>query len=833
MKTEQWRRVRTLFETALEQPAEARRAYLEAACAGDEALRRAVDRLLNADLAADSFLEEPPQINWVAEEEQDPSEATWTGRRVGAYRLTDRLGRGGMGAVYAAERADQQFRQRVAVKLIRWDADTVEGRRRFHVEQQILADLQHSNIARLFDGGVTEDGVPYLVMEHVEGQPITDYCETHALSVEDRLALFRTVCDAVHYAHQNLVVHRDLKPTNILVTETGTVKLLDFGIAKLLEAGDDDRASRYSATTLPQTATGMRVLTPECAAPEQIRGEPITTATDVYQLGILLYELLVGRRPYRVRGLPPSTVEHIICTEAPLQPSRAAEGSDEEPSSSEVNAHNRRVSASRLQGDLDTIVLKALRKEPARRYRSAEQFADDVRRHLSGRPVQARPATLRYRFRTFVRRNRAWVGAAVLIMLSLIGGLAVATWQARVADQQRREALQQRQRAEERLADVRQLAGSFLFEFHDAIADLPGSTAARELVVQRALEYLDRLSKRSAGDPSLQLELATAYRKVGDVQGNPTNANLGRTEEALASYQRGLTFVHTVLQEDTSNVEVRRVEAHLYDRLGDVQATTGNLGAAEASKHRATNIYRELANGPTIDLAEKHNRVAQSHTVSQREYAVALIKLGDLLGNPNFQNRGQTAAALVQYREAEDILERLYEADSSATETMRLYGLIYERIGTIHDEEDRDAAAFDAYRRSLVLREQFVEANPDNTDAVRDWAVAHEKMGHMFAQRGELDQAQRQYQASLSLFEQLFEADPKNVQARQSLAISHLHLGALAYSPSRPSLDESDTAQAHYETARQHLEAVYRVDTTRTDTRSLLEGVTDRLAGLP
>lgn len=817
MDGERWQEVRAHFEAVVDRPPEGRAAYLDNVGKQDEALRRAVEILLASDAQADTFLEQPPQIDLVSEtdsggEEADPG-AWGVGRSVGAYRLTALLGQGGMGAVYAAERADDQFEQRVAIKLVRWDADTPDLRRRFHMERQILASLQHPNIARLLDGGVTRDGIPYLVMEYVEGRPLHEYCTARSLALDARLELFRTVCAAVQYAHQNLVVHRDLKPTNILVTEDGTVKLLDFGIAKLLDVG---AAADLSA--MPKTRAGMQVLTPEYAAPEQIRGEAITTATDVYQLGVLLYQLLTGQLPYWVRGLMPSEVERIICTEQPTKPSvatRQINAATPQPTTgpstnTKSQGEDGGVGPSRLKGDLDTIVLKALRKEPERRYGSPEQFAEDIRRHLNKLPVSARADAFGYRAGKFMQRHRTGVVAALLVVLSLVGGMTIAFWQAQVAEQQR-------QRAEQRLSDVRQLAGSFLFEFHDAIADLPGSTAARELVVQRALEYLDRLSREALADPALRVELATAYRKVGDVQGNPTNANLGRTQDALDSYRKGLDLAQSALQQD-STIEARRVLANLYEKLGDVQAASGNVTAAETSKRRAVRAYRRLA----LEQPEEGPR--------QVSYAVALIKLGDVLGNPNFTNQGQTDEALQQYLAAEVILERLYTADSSASNTMRLFGLIYERIGTMHDVEGKREAALQAYRRSLALRRRYANAHPTNTDAVRDWAIANEKMGDMGVQMGDLEAARTRYRQSREIFARLAESDPQNVQAQQSLAISHIHLGDLASHATRPSFGDRETARAHFETARALLEDLRSDEVTNSRTQSLLELVNDRLA---
>jgi tetratricopeptide (TPR) repeat protein/predicted Ser/Thr protein kinase len=320
------------------------------------------------------------------------------GHQVGPYRIVRELARGGMGVVYLAERADGQFEQRVALKLIKRGMDSDEIHRRFLAERQILAQLNHPHIARFYDGGVTGDGRPWFAMEYVEGRPITRHCEERRLGVPERLRLFQDVCDAVRYAHQNLVVHRDLKPSNILVSESGEVRLLDFGIAKLLESG---------AGAEPLTRTELRALTPEYAAPEQVRGEPVTTATDVYALGGVLYELLAGRRAFRFERHTPAELERVICTVDPPPPG--------------------------VSGDLDTIVLKALQKDPARRYSSAEALLDDLRRQERGLPVRARPASVGYRTLRFVQRHRVAVIAGGAVLLALVGGLGATLWQARVA----------------------------------------------------------------------------------------------------------------------------------------------------------------------------------------------------------------------------------------------------------------------------------------------------------------------------------------------------------------------------------------------------------------
>ena len=416
------REIDALFGQALAQRPEERRAFLEQACTGDPGLLHEVERLLADHAAAEGFLDDrkawfsTSRLLGLVSDEDDVAAAR-AGQRVGLYRIVESLGRGGMGAVFLAERDDGLFEKRVALKVVKRGMDTAAIRRRFRYERQILARLEHPNIARLLDGGVTDDGLPYFVMEYVRGEPIDQYCDRKQLPLIERLLLFLTVCEAVQYAHRNLVVHRDLKPSNILVTEpasapagVGQVKLLDFGIARLL----DDTAQEDA---VPITRTGQRWMTPSYAAPEQIRGDPVTTATDVYALGMILYELLTGHRPYQIQGLTPGEVERVVCEQEPTKPSTAV---------SRLRSTEPERLRRRLKGDLDNIVLKALRKEPERRYTSVEQLAADLRRHLSKRPVLARKPTRRYRLGRFVRRHRIEVTAAMIVVLALAGGLAAA-----------------------------------------------------------------------------------------------------------------------------------------------------------------------------------------------------------------------------------------------------------------------------------------------------------------------------------------------------------------------------------------------------------------------
>ncbi|NBC17317.1 MAG: protein kinase, partial [Bacteroidetes bacterium] len=440
---ERWEQIDRLFAEALERPPDERTAFLRARCGNDVALYREVVTLLKSDAEAESVLGESvtafaaPLLPAL---EADLADGFAPGERVGPYRLQHEIGRGGMGAVYLAERVDGQFDRRVALKVIKRGMDTDEILHRFRFERQILARLEHPHIARLYDAGVTDDGRPYLAMEYVDGQPLHRYCDGRTLPVDERLRLFQTVCAAVQFAHQNLVIHRDLKPSNILVTEGGAVKLLDFGIAKLLSD---------EATGAPLTRTGVRVLTPEYAAPEQRTDSVVTTAADVYALGVVLYELLTGRRPLAPDALPDTAPEPPSTAVTKPTERSHADGTTTTLTPETVSTA-RQTSAERLRrrlrGDLDVIVLKALRPEPERRYASAEAFLEDIKRHLDGLPVQARPDTLGYRLRKFVQRHTAGVAAAAAV-LALI--LAFSVLHTTRVTQERNLARQERDKAAE------------------------------------------------------------------------------------------------------------------------------------------------------------------------------------------------------------------------------------------------------------------------------------------------------------------------------------------------------------------------------------------------
>jgi tRNA A-37 threonylcarbamoyl transferase component Bud32/tetratricopeptide (TPR) repeat protein len=609
------------------------------------------------------------------------------GRRIGSYRLVRRLAQGGQGTVFEAVRDDGAFQQRVAIKIVNWEMDSAVSRERFRQERQILAAIEHPYVARLLDGGQTEDGSPYLVMEFVQGQPLATAVLNWPL--RRKLELFLKVCQAVEYAHRNLVVHRDLKPANILVTANGDPKLLDFGIAKLL----DPEATR--------TQTGFAAMTPDYASPEQVRGEPITTASDVYSLGVILYQLLTGRKPYTIQTGTPAEMDRVICIQPPAPPN--------------------------LGDELDHILLMALRKEAQRRYGSVHEFAQDIERYLEHRPVLARPDTLMYRTSRYIRRH--WIGvlAVTIALTGVIGGAGAAFYQARVARRQ--------------FNQVRQLANRFLFDFDAKIANIPGTVEAREMVVSTALEYLNRLSSEASGDPGLQWELAEAFGKVALVQGSFNSPSLRRPRDAAVSYDRAFALARPLAARHWLNPEQRGALVYMLCEDEVQHRYVKELDAAKRLGQEA------------IDQSEGLTGWPRARALG--EMALTLGASGDLLGSlqglerqlpairemarldPSFANRQRVGSVLynlgVAYlkltafdkaeaaeREALVILRKLAEEHPSDVRTRRYVFQTIMRLGDIAGAADRPSlgnarAAGDLYEQAIAVMAPLVADARDSS----------------------------------------------------------------------------------------------------------------------
>ncbi|MGI9087807.1 MAG: protein kinase domain-containing protein [Chthoniobacterales bacterium] len=755
-------RIAELVEAALELAPVERINFLDRECADNSELRAEVESLLKFQAPAREFIE-MPAYQIAAETLAEDAGELRAGQELGGYRIRSLLAEGGMGEVYLAE--DAQLGRIVAIKLIKRAFNRAQMIRQFAREERILAGLNHPHIAQLYGGAMTADGLPYFVMEYVEGEPLDQFCAERQMSLAARLQIFRKVCSAVSYAHQHLVIHRDLKPGNIRVTPGGEPKLLDFGIAKLLD----------DAADLPeQTISLAGVMTPEYASPEQVRGERMTTASDVYSLGVILYQLLTGEKPFRLTSHRPDEVARAITETIPFRPSTAAA----------QNALHQNPRS--LRGDLDNIILMAMRREPERRYASVAQLSDDLRRHLDGLPVIARKDTWSYCSGKFIQRNKFALAAAALVAATLLGGIITTGWEARRAESQRA-------RAEHRFDELRRLARSLIFEIHDSVADLPGSTVTRQLIVGRALEYLNSLAQESGDDPSLSRELASAYVKVGNVQGNPNNSNLGDTAGALESYRKAQAICDRLLATNPADTQAQRTLGVVQEKISDVQAAMGNLPAAVANAQRSLGAFTKLAQADPTAIA------------AQQSLAISLFKAGDVFGNPNFPNNGDAAGALQLYQRARALLQSLPASNADDFKTQRLLGLVEERLGTMMELSGDVAAARTQYHDSEVIRLRLAQEHPENADAVRDAAVAHEKMANVLAATGDLEAALQARQQSLAIFARLAQADPQNVLAQQSLGISHMHLADLLGAPASPNLGRFQEAIVNYERASEIL----------------------------
>jgi non-specific serine/threonine protein kinase/serine/threonine-protein kinase len=761
MNAETWEQLKDVFHSALEVEETERAAFLDRACEGNARLRGRVDRLLSSHEQAGSFLVSPALsgsgLNPLIDHDDDKAsvpEATRVGQRIGPYQIIREIGRGGMGTVYLATRADEIFDRQVALKLIKRGMDSDSIIKRFVMERQILANLDHPNIARLIDGGTTEDSLPYFVMEHIEGKTITRYCDELKLNTLARLKLFAQVCAAVQFAHRNLIVHRDLKPSNIIVTESGTVKLLDFGIAKFLSSHGPTEAS----------ATIGRVLTPEYASPEELRGLPVTTSSDVYSLGVVLYELLSGHRPFNFESRSPEDVARAITVSQPIKPSvvitriDATNPADETEGVSrtpEAISHTRDGSVEklrrRLAGDLDNVLLKALRKEPERRYASVQDFSEDLRRHLEGLPVIARPDTLSYRSGKFIKRHLAGVAAAAIVVLILLSATIITAWQARIARQERAK-------AERRFKDLRNLANSFLFDFHDSIADLNGATKAREMVVKKAQEYLDILSLEAGEDHELLWELSTAYLKLGDVQGRPGFSRTGDTSAALRSYEQSLELRRRLVGLEPNNPEYQLGLAVTLSRFGPIFQVLGKPGAAAERMREGMAITDKLLLR-TPDLV--------TFITASRNPAF----LGDAL-----TELGNYDEALAMYQKSLSIAEQMKRQSFPEKEVRLRFVVSEERLGLIFGIKGDWQRALGNLLEMLANTEGLCVLEPASLDYARGKATALDHVGDAFRGLKNYSNALENGKQALRMYEEILEKDPQNARTKKDVGDCSHHV---------------------------------------------------------
>ncbi len=728
MSPEHWQKVKEILEQAVEIAPASRPLFLDAI--KDNDLRREVESLL--EFETEDALEE------TAFSVLTDNTKSFIGKQIGRYKITAELGAGGMGAVFLAERADGEFQQKAAVKLIKNGINSDTVLRRFLNERQILASLEHPNIAHLVDGGTTEDGLPFFVMEYVEGTPITEYANTNNLTLEQRLDLFREVCAAVSFAHQKLIIHRDLKPSNILITKDGKAKLLDFGIAKLLKseiAGGETRTQAFA-------------FTPEYASPEQIRGENLSTATDIYSLGVILYELLTGSRPFRFENKNIGEIIETVTKSNPAPPS-AITNYKLQITNSE-NQKSKIKNQKSLKGDLDNIILKALKKEPERRYSSVEQFSEDIRRHLKGLPVFARQDTWRYRAEKFTRRNPLVVGAVALAFLILISGILATAYQARKANIER-------EKAERRFNDVRALANSFMFEINEEMTKSP--IKARELLVQRALEYLDKLAVESEGNITLKDELATAYEKIGEVQSDIFRPFAGKTSEALLSHQKSLKLREEVFAAEPSAARGINV-ANSRLNIGNVFLTSGKIGEAREN-------YRA-----SISILESQFALEPTNIEVRKYLARSLSMLGQAI-----VRSGSLGEALENYEKSLKIYQNLATENPANVRFQRSTGIVLSYIGFVKMEMGKTEEAAEHYGKWLEIEKILVENDKNNLEFRHDLSGAHIWFGVILSEQFKLVQAQENFNEGVKIQEEIFAADKESVGEDYSLADCYLEFG--------------------------------------------------------
>ncbi len=713
-----FKKIKNIFATVSETSKENRAEILRESCGADAVLLEEVQSLLTAHDEAENIIEKNV-FNF--DSLTNSNGKNYHGKQFGNYKILREIGRGGMGAVFLAERNDGEFNQQVALKIVRQTILDDETERHFRREREILASLNHPNIAGLHDGGVSGAGEAFLAMEYVEGETLLEFAETQNLAIEERLKLFLKICAAVSYAHRNLTIHRDLKPSNILVTKDGEPKLLDFGLAKIL----DDNLSDQN-----QTATIFRAFTPAYASPEQILGKKVNTTSDVYSLGVVFYELLTGDKPFHFEG---KSLEEIIKTVSECEPPL--------PSANP----NSKIRNPKLRGDLDNIAFKTLQKEPERRYKSVEELAGDIERHLNGLPILARPNTFPYRASKFFQRNKIAVSATIIVILSIITGIIFTLWQAN-------ETRIERDRAEKRFNDVRKLSNSLLFEITPRIERLQGSTGAREILVKRALEYLDSLANESQSDPVLQSELASAYEKIGELQGNPYKPNLNDFTGAIASYEKAQNIRRNL----PPTPENQKLFAENFRGVSNARYYQNDVKGSLNDSSEALKIYERLTaeNPATDDL-----QIAFVDT--QIEFAAT------------YSSNNQYSVAIPLFQKA---IANLANLDQNNQEIQRLSAMATAQLATAYSWDDKQPEAEIELAKSVKLIERLIEQAP-NDNFIRQTAIQIYGLGASINEGVKNDVSMEFAEKQLKMATDAVRTDSADLQAKFNLARAYSRLG--------------------------------------------------------
>jgi eukaryotic-like serine/threonine-protein kinase len=690
MDNKLWTEVKDIFDSALELPEESRYNYIKERCRGNFRLFSEVESLLDSFGRAGTFIENGISFANNIDEANDPL----INQVIGSYKIIKKLAGGGMGCVYLGERSDKQYIKQVAIKLINPGLSHGAIIKRFRNERQALANLDHPNIARLLDGGTTSNGVPYFIMEYIAGDPVNKYCDNNKLKITERLKLFRTICSAVHFAHQNLIIHRDIKPENIIVTKDGIPKLLDFGIAKILDSNNDEYV--YDGLTKP----GAWHLTPEYASPEQILGENVTTSTDIYSLGVLLYVLLTGHQPYRFYNSNPADLNNIISKEIPQRPSHIVTTTEERmmKDGQKISIDPGKVSSDRsdspdklrknLSGDLDNIIQMAMRKEPSRRYLSVQQFSEDIQRHLKGMTVIARHDTFSYRTSKFIGRHKIGFTSVILIALLVITGISAVLWQSEVASKQRDKARLEAGKAEE--------VKKFL---QDMLSAADPSSSGKDVKVVDILKHAsEEINYGFKNQPKLQAELFTT---------------VGNTYEGLGLYDESEIYLNNAVRFKKKIYSVNSAEyARSLNDLALLMHYMGRITEADSLYKIALGIYDNLSYRPPSEYTDILNNYAvllcdegsfeESEIYLRRALVIARKLKTELLGS-TINNLAITVDYLGRTDEAGKLYKEAYLFFHNK------YGDVHPRVATAINNMAFVSTEQKDYREAAELFKQALD----------------------------------------------------------------------------------------------------------------------------